>query len=151
MDLDVGEWGSTLIPSPTSHHEDFVNPTTYQESDQMESEPKEKVLGGMVDWCSRILTPGAQEFSFKNSYADIHKYEALGICSLGSVLNLINIFVLTRKEMNSSPINRILTGKAAVSSFFETTRSFLTIQVLHALWLIKCKVYAWALLSVQST
>ena len=118
MDLDVGEWGSTLIPSPTSHHEDFVNPTTYQESDQMESEPKEKILGGMVDWCSSFNV-------FKNSYADIHKYEALGICSLGSVLNLINIFVLTRKEMNSSPINRILTGKAAVSSFLQLLDHFL--------------------------
>ena len=89
----------------------------------MESEPKEKVLGGMVDWCSSFN-------DFKNSYADIHKYEALGICSLGSVLNLINIFVLTRKEMNSSPINRILTGKAVTdSSLFAITCLLVTIKL----------------------
>ena len=56
-----------------------------------------------VEWCSSLT-------EFKDVYATYHKYNALIICSVGSLLNLVNIIVLTRKEMNSSPINRILTG-----------------------------------------
>ena len=41
------------------------------------------------------------------------QYNSLVICTVGSILNLLNILVLTRKEMNGSPINRILAGKTA--------------------------------------
>ena len=47
---------------------------------------------------------------FSKSYDSMHGYMCLAICIFGAVANLLNIVVLTRKEMNESPINRILTG-----------------------------------------
>ena len=47
---------------------------------------------------------------FSKSYDSMHGYMCLAICIFGAVGNLLNIVVLTRKEMNESPINRILTG-----------------------------------------
>lgn len=45
-------------------------------------------------------------------YKDIHGYLSLVVCLFGTIANILNIVVLTRKEMNGSPINRILTGIA---------------------------------------
>ena len=47
---------------------------------------------------------------FSKNYDSMHGYMCLAICIFGAVANLLNIVVLTRKEMNESPINRILTG-----------------------------------------
>ena len=48
--------------------------------------------------------------NFRENYAKFHGYICLVICIFGAIANLLNIVVLTRKEMNGSPINRILTG-----------------------------------------
>ena len=48
--------------------------------------------------------------TFYPSYREVHGYISVMICILGTVANILNIIVLTRKEMISSPINRILTG-----------------------------------------
>ncbi|CAH1139643.1 unnamed protein product [Phyllotreta striolata] len=48
---------------------------------------------------------------FQNSYAEIHGLLSVFVCVLGSVANVLNICVLTRKEM-TSPTNLILTGLA---------------------------------------
>ena len=58
-----------------------------------------------------IMCGNLKEFSA--SYDVMHGYLCLVICIFGAVANLLNIVVLTRKEMNESPINRILTGKNA--------------------------------------
>ena len=47
---------------------------------------------------------------FSQKYRGVHGYISLIVCIFGIVTNILNIVVLTRKEMNSSPINRILTG-----------------------------------------
>ena len=49
--------------------------------------------------------------TFYPSYRDVHGYMSFIICILGSIANVLNIVVLTRKDMNTSPINRILTGE----------------------------------------
>lgn len=46
----------------------------------------------------------------KRSYHRVHGYLSLVVCIFGTIANILNIAVLTRKEMNGSPINRILTG-----------------------------------------
>lgn len=46
------------------------------------------------------------------SYKLYHGYVALIVCIFGTVANMLNIVVLTRKDMASAPINRILTGLA---------------------------------------
>ena len=50
-----------------------------------------------------------QDFSLE--YKKLHGYICLVIIIFGAIANLLNIIVLTRKEMNGSPINRILSGK----------------------------------------
>ena len=47
---------------------------------------------------------------FSARYKGIHGYISLVVCIFGTIANILNIVVLTRKEMNGSPINRILTG-----------------------------------------
>ena len=49
---------------------------------------------------------------FRHSYGGVHGYLGLFVCVFGLVANILNIVVLTRKEMNVSPINRLLTGIA---------------------------------------
>ncbi|XP_015587435.1 sex peptide receptor isoform X1 [Cephus cinctus] len=46
------------------------------------------------------------------SYKVYHGYVALMVCIFGTVANMLNIVVLTRKDMATAPINRILTGLA---------------------------------------
>ena len=51
---------------------------------------------------------------FSTSYDVFHGYLCLAICIFGAMANLLNIIVLTRKEMHESPINRILTGNILI-------------------------------------
>ncbi|KAI4467266.1 myosuppressin receptor 1 isoform b-related [Holotrichia oblita] len=46
------------------------------------------------------------------SYAQYHGHLAIIVCIFGTFTNLINVAVLTRKDMACAPINRILTGLA---------------------------------------
>ncbi|NP_001276370.1 neuromedin-U receptor 1-like [Apis mellifera] len=45
-------------------------------------------------------------------YKNYHGYVALMVCLFGTLANMLNIVVLTRKDMVATPINRILTGLA---------------------------------------
>ena len=49
------------------------------------------------------------------------------MCIFGTIANLLNIAVLTRKEMNGSPINRILTGEATKKKFLPTIFLFFSV------------------------
>lgn len=49
--------------------------------------------------------------SFHSAYLQAHGYVSLLVCIFGSIANVLNIAVLTRREM-SSPTNAILTGLA---------------------------------------
>ncbi|CAH1129876.1 unnamed protein product [Ceutorhynchus assimilis] len=46
------------------------------------------------------------------TYAEYHPYCAVLVCILGIITNCLNIIVLTRKDMATAPINRILTALA---------------------------------------
>jgi len=45
-------------------------------------------------------------------YKSVHGYFSLVVCIFGTVANLLNVAVLTRRDMASAPINRILTALA---------------------------------------
>lgn len=45
-------------------------------------------------------------------YRNYHGYVALMVCLFGTLANMLNIVVLTRKNMVTAPINKILTGLA---------------------------------------
>ncbi|KAK3927270.1 Sex peptide receptor, partial [Frankliniella fusca] len=47
-----------------------------------------------------------------STYRRFHGYIALAVCLFGTVANLLNVVVLTRKELSGAPINRILTWLA---------------------------------------
>ena len=46
------------------------------------------------------------------AYLPIHGYLALAVCLLGTAFNMVNMLVLTHKDMRLNPINIILTGIA---------------------------------------
>ena len=46
------------------------------------------------------------------SYKAVHGYFSLVVCIFGTVANVLNVAVLTRRDMASTPINRILTALA---------------------------------------
>lgn len=54
--------------------------------------------------------------SFYNSYAQVHGWASLLVCTFGSIANVLNIAVLTRREMHS-PTNMILTALAVADLF----------------------------------
>lgn len=54
---------------------------------------------------------GARLESFYNWYTQVHGWASLLVCIFGSIANVLNIVVLTRREMQS-PTNMILTGLA---------------------------------------
>lgn len=45
-------------------------------------------------------------------YAQYHGHLSIVICVFGTIANIFNIIVLTKKELACAPINRILTGLA---------------------------------------
>ncbi|XP_076284385.1 G-protein coupled receptor dmsr-1 isoform X2 [Lasioglossum baleicum] len=47
-----------------------------------------------------------------DKYKNYHGYVALMVCVFGTLANMLNIVVLTRKNMVTAPINKILTGLA---------------------------------------
>ncbi|XP_029159875.1 sex peptide receptor [Nylanderia fulva] len=54
--------------------------------------------------------------SFYNWYVQVHGWASLFVCIFGSIANVLNIAVLTRREMQS-PTNMILTGLAVADLF----------------------------------
>ena len=48
----------------------------------------------------------------QDGYLPLHGYLALVVCCMGIIFNMLNIMVLTHKDMRSNPINLILTGIA---------------------------------------
>ena len=50
---------------------------------------------------------------FATAYRAYHGYVSVLVCTFGTLTNITNLFVLTRKEFRLAPINRILTFMAA--------------------------------------
>jgi hypothetical protein len=56
---------------------------------------------------------GGRLRNFAETYAShYHSYFAIFVCVFGTIANVLNIIVLTRKDMACAPINRILTALA---------------------------------------
>ena len=45
-------------------------------------------------------------------YEPVHGYLAITVCGFGTFFNMMNILVLTHKDMRTNPINLLLTGIA---------------------------------------
>ncbi|XP_013783423.2 sex peptide receptor-like [Limulus polyphemus] len=59
---------------------------------------------------------GDQMAEFRARYTEFHGYLSLTVCTFGIITNILNIVVLTRKDM-MSPTNTILTGLAVADMF----------------------------------
>ena len=55
-------------------------------------------------------------------YEPVHGYLSIVVCVLGTLFNLLNILVLTHKDLRSNPINLILTGAAEGITVCESIR-----------------------------
>ncbi|XP_033253521.1 LOW QUALITY PROTEIN: probable G-protein coupled receptor 139 [Drosophila miranda] len=56
-------------------------------------------------------------YNWLRAYNSIHGYVSLMICIFGTIANILNIMVLTRKEMAKAPINNILKWLAVADMF----------------------------------
>ncbi|XP_055381765.1 G-protein coupled receptor dmsr-1 isoform X2 [Condylostylus longicornis] len=79
----------------------FTSVTSGSESDLDTTDPI---------WC-REIRPTLQQ------YESYHGYVSLLICIFGTIANILNIIVLTRKEMCKQPINKILKWLAVADMF----------------------------------
>jgi len=66
-----------------------------------------------------ILTERNGVREFHDAYKQIHGYLATTICILGVLLNIINIYILTRKSMRSSATNVLLCSLAVADLLTE--------------------------------
>ena len=48
----------------------------------------------------------------QDAFLPVHWYLSMAVCLLGTAFNMVNMLVLTHKDMRSNPINLILTGIA---------------------------------------
>jgi hypothetical protein len=58
-------------------------------------------------------------------YEPVHGYLSIVVCVLGTLFNLLNILVLTHKDLRSNPINLILTGLHLIQLCLPLTHSLI--------------------------
>ncbi|XP_054278893.1 G-protein coupled receptor dmsr-1-like [Macrosteles quadrilineatus] len=88
-------------------HENLLNLLNVTEEDlQMMFNTTQAIEAAAPCYCGGTLR------KVVSSYRQIHGYFSLVVCVFGTIANILNILVLTRKELINSPINRILTGIA---------------------------------------
>lgn len=76
-------------------------------------------------------------------YNKFHGYLALIVCLFGTVANLLNIIVLTRKEMACFPVNRILAGLAVADMFVMV--EYIPFAYLYSIFLPKQREFPYSL------
>ncbi|XP_058059043.1 G-protein coupled receptor dmsr-1 [Anopheles bellator] len=74
-------------------------------------EPDEVDATNCSDYCKGAVREILLEYKL------LHGYISLVICIFGTIANILNIIVLTRKDMNKVPINRILKWLSATDMF----------------------------------
>ncbi|XP_037951213.1 sex peptide receptor-like isoform X2 [Teleopsis dalmanni] len=68
-------------------------------------------LAECQDYCK------GQLYQWLRAYNGVHGYVALLICIFGTIANILNIIVLTKKDMAKAPINKILKWLAVADMF----------------------------------
>ncbi|CAD7014753.1 sex peptide receptor [Ceratitis capitata] len=72
---------------------------------------QEATLHKCHDYCTGEL------YQMLRTYNGVHGYVALLICIFGTIANILNIIVLTKKDMAKAPINKILKWLAIADMF----------------------------------
>ncbi|XP_065368274.1 G-protein coupled receptor dmsr-1 [Calliphora vicina] len=85
-------------------------------------------------------------YQMLRAYNGIHGYVALMICIFGTIANILNIMVLTKKDMAKAPINKILKWLAVADMFVMIEYiPFASYQYIYMKPGEKDFSYAWAL------
>ncbi|KAH8348637.1 hypothetical protein KR084_009334 [Drosophila pseudotakahashii] len=74
-----------------------------------------KNMSDQMDECQGYCQ--GEIYNWLRAYNSIHGYVSLMICIFGTIANILNIMVLTRKEMAKTPINNILKWLAVADMF----------------------------------
>ncbi|KAG5677483.1 hypothetical protein PVAND_007241 [Polypedilum vanderplanki] len=74
-----------------------------------------KLVNDTNDNCTHYCQHNIRDFF--TSYQYYHGYVTLVICIFGTIANILNIIILTRKEMSKTPINSILKWLAVCDMF----------------------------------
>ncbi|KAH8290763.1 hypothetical protein KR054_005675, partial [Drosophila jambulina] len=80
-----------------------------------EFQKKNMSMSSQVDECQGYCQ--GEIYNWLRAYNSIHGYVSLMICIFGTIANILNIMVLTRKEMAKTPINNILKWLAVADMF----------------------------------
>ncbi|XP_053687716.1 G-protein coupled receptor dmsr-1-like [Sabethes cyaneus] len=92
--------------------EEKMNVTEIGQSTMNDTDPINVTsTGGNNEALRELLYCGQGLDDFHTSYSNVHGIVCLLVCTFGSIANVLNIVVLTRREMRS-PTNAILTGLA---------------------------------------
>ncbi|XP_071641691.1 G-protein coupled receptor dmsr-1 [Temnothorax longispinosus] len=106
-DEDIDYVNSLDIDSLTGRNEDrFGSRDRDQVSIRDGSDRNETIQLTSSCYCDGVIRDLATQ------YKTYHGYASLIVCSFGTFTNMLNIIVLTRQDMKTVPINRILTGLA---------------------------------------
>jgi len=114
FDLNATMWTprehQTFLPSDPFEEEEWLK--SFNLTDDLYQlitgdRPTSPTETGVSNFCST----SSSFFVLGENYKMIHGYIALLICFFGTVANILNLIVLTRKEM-ATPINRMLTALA---------------------------------------
>ncbi|XP_016930284.2 G-protein coupled receptor dmsr-1 isoform X2 [Drosophila suzukii] len=107
------------------HHRLPFNDTVLKDH-ELTSTDIEKFVKLWHEYQMKNMTPQVDEcqgycqgeiYNWLRAYNSIHGYVSLMICIFGTIANILNIMVLTRKEMAKTPINNILKWLAVADMF----------------------------------
>jgi len=76
-------------------------------------------------------------------YENYHGYVSLIVCAFGTITNVLNIIVLTRKDTRTAPINRILTGLATTDVLVML--EYIPFAIYKYLVLPECRIFPYGL------
>ncbi|XP_073846179.1 G-protein coupled receptor dmsr-1 isoform X2 [Musca autumnalis] len=110
--IDLKKLGTNLTTEEWIQFLKYLNAYNHKNDSKLD---KTLLLNGTtdecVDYCKGDFYRGLR------TYNSLHGYVALVICLFGTIANLLNIMVLTKKDMAKAPINKILKWLAVADMF----------------------------------
>ncbi|XP_005177141.2 G-protein coupled receptor dmsr-1 [Musca domestica] len=105
--IDLKKYGTNLTTDELIQFIKYLNAYNHKDSSGLDSNSSDEC----EDYCRGDFYQGLRV------YNGLHGYVALVICLFGTIANLLNIMVLTKKDMAKAPINKILKWLAVADMF----------------------------------
>lgn len=124
-------FGNHFSPSPSSNNFFFEDPrfiSLLSNTTQNHSIRFEDALKALEDWrhkfnisvikeCDKCQYCSGEFRDFILAYNSVHGYVSLLVCVFGSLANVLNVAILTRRDFATAPINRLLKWLAVADVF----------------------------------